>query len=145
MRFQLRAPVDTTNVYAEVDLEMKAKALAACDTGGNRLTTIGLSPTSLDAVFTDPPYFGNVQYGELMDFCYVWLQRLAGKESEGFDRVSTRALEELTANVTRGRDLEHFTDGLSAVYKLTAIQNSIFQRFNLEWKTRTLSVFTQAA
>ena len=26
--------IDTTNVYAEVDLEMKAKALAACDTGG---------------------------------------------------------------------------------------------------------------
>jgi integrase/recombinase XerD len=30
--------VDTTNVYAEVDLEMKAKALAACDTGGNPST-----------------------------------------------------------------------------------------------------------
>ena len=29
--------VDTTNVYAEVDLEMKTKALAACDTGGKRL------------------------------------------------------------------------------------------------------------
>jgi integrase/recombinase XerD len=28
--------LDTTNVYAEVDLEMKAKALAACDTGGKR-------------------------------------------------------------------------------------------------------------
>jgi site-specific recombinase XerD len=28
--------VDTTNVYAEVDLEMKAKALAACNTGGRR-------------------------------------------------------------------------------------------------------------
>lgn len=26
--------VDTTNIYAEVDLEMKAKALAACDTAG---------------------------------------------------------------------------------------------------------------
>ena len=26
---------------------------------------------SLDAVLTDPPYFGNVQYAELMDFCYV--------------------------------------------------------------------------
>jgi site-specific recombinase XerD len=25
--------IDTTNIYAEVDLEMKAKALAACDTG----------------------------------------------------------------------------------------------------------------
>jgi hypothetical protein len=79
-------------------------------------TTAILPPASLDAVFTDPPYFGNVQYGELMDFCYVWLQRLVGKESEGFDRVSTRALEELTGNVTRGRDLEHFTEGLSAVY-----------------------------
>jgi len=30
--------IDTTNVYAEVDLEMKAKALAACDTGGKRHT-----------------------------------------------------------------------------------------------------------
>jgi site-specific recombinase XerC len=29
--------VDTTNVYAEVDLQMKAKALAACDTEGKRL------------------------------------------------------------------------------------------------------------
>ncbi len=28
--------VDATNIYAEVDLEMKAKALAACDTGGER-------------------------------------------------------------------------------------------------------------
>jgi putative DNA methylase len=79
-------------------------------------TTSALPAASLDAVFTDPPYFGNVQYGELMDFCYVWLQRLVGKESEGFDRVSTRALEELTGNMTQGRDLEHFTEGLSAVY-----------------------------
>jgi integrase/recombinase XerD len=28
--------VDTTNIYAETDLEMKAKALAACDPGGGR-------------------------------------------------------------------------------------------------------------
>ena len=79
-------------------------------------TTTALAPASLDAVFTDPPYFGYVQYGELMDFCYVWLQRLVGKESEGFNRVSTRSLEELTGNMTQGRDLEHFTEGLSAVY-----------------------------
>jgi adenine-specific DNA methylase len=71
---------------------------------------------SLDAVFTDPPYFGNVQYGELMDFCYVWLQRLVGKGSEGFHRASTRDQGELTGNITQGRDLKHFTEGLSAVY-----------------------------
>lgn len=28
--------VDTTNIYAETDLEMKAKALAACDPGAGR-------------------------------------------------------------------------------------------------------------
>ena len=74
------------------------------------------TPDSLDAVFTDPPYFGNVQYGELMDFCYVWLRRLVGSEVEGFDRPSTRSPDELTGNVTQERGLEQFTEGLSAVY-----------------------------
>lgn len=80
-------------------------------------TSIELAPNSLDAVFTDPPYFGNVQYGELMDFCYVWLRRLAGDESEGFWRPSTRTEEELTGNVTKSRGLEHFTEGLARVYR----------------------------
>ena len=79
-------------------------------------TTVELAPNSLDAVFTDPPYFGNVQYGELMDFCYVWLRRLAGDKSEGFWRPSTRTEEELTGNVTKSRGLAHFTNGLSRVY-----------------------------
>ena len=79
-------------------------------------TAADFAPGSLDAVFTDPPYFGNVQYGELMDFCYIWLRRLVGSESEGFDRVSSRAAEELTGNVTRARGLEHFTEGLGHVY-----------------------------
>jgi len=77
---------------------------------------VELAPASLDAVFTDPPYFGNVQYGELMDFCYVWLRRLVGSEAEGFDRTSTRAAGELTGNVTRSRGLDHFTEGLARVY-----------------------------
>lgn len=77
---------------------------------------VDLPEASLDAVFTDPPYFGNVQYGELMDFCYVWLRRLVGKEAEGFDRESTRSPEELTGNVTQARGLDHFTEGLAAVY-----------------------------
>ncbi len=81
---------------------------------------VELAPRSLDAVFTDPPYFGNVQYGELMDFCYVWLRRLVGNKAEGFDRPSTRSPDELTGNVTEERGLEHFTDGLSAVYSRMA-------------------------
>lgn len=83
-------------------------------------TAVTLEPKSLDAVFTDPPYFGNVQYGELMDFCYVWLRRLVGSEAEGFDRLSTRAAEELTGNVTKARGLDHFTEGLARVYSSMA-------------------------
>jgi putative DNA methylase len=78
--------------------------------------TVDLPPASLDAVFTDPPYFGNVQYGELMDFCYVWLRRLVGRSADGFERESSRDAEELTVNQTEGRGLEHFTEGLAAVY-----------------------------
>ena len=79
-------------------------------------TGANLAPDSLDAVFTDPPYFGNVQYGELMDFCYVWLRGLVGDKAEGFDRLSTRSAEELTGNATQGRGLEHFTEGLACAY-----------------------------
>ena len=79
-----------------------------------------LAPESVDAVFTDPPYFGNVQYAELMDFCYVWLRSLVQEHAEGFDRATTRSPGELTGNSTAGRDLHHFTDGISDVYSRMA-------------------------
>ncbi len=79
-----------------------------------------LPESSLDAVFTDPPYFGNVQYAELMDFCYVWLRRLIGERAEAFGNVSTRNRQELTGNIDMGRDLGHFTEGLSSVFQRMA-------------------------
>ncbi len=73
-----------------------------------------------DGIFTDPPYFGNVQYAELMDFCYVWLRKLAGTAYREFAGASTRNAGELTGNVNMGRDLVHFTEGLSAVFRMSA-------------------------
>jgi len=55
-----------------------------------------------------------------MDFCYVWLKQLVSSETEGFDRLSTRSEDELTGNTTQARGLEHFTDGLSSVYRAMA-------------------------
>lgn len=75
-----------------------------------------------DAVFTDPPYFDNVQYAELMDFCYVWLRQLLNGEYPEFDVHSTRSLDELTGNLTMGKTLEHFTDGLAKVFSFAARQ-----------------------
>ena len=79
--------------------------------------TLDLPEGSLDAVFTDPPYFGNVQYAELMDFCYVWLRRLVGSTTPAFARSLTRNTEELTGNENMGRGLDHFTEGMSAVFQ----------------------------
>jgi adenine-specific DNA methylase len=76
---------------------------------------LGLAPRSLDGVFTDPPYFSNVQYAELMDFCYVWLKRLI-KDDPHFSADTTRSDEEATGNATQGRGIEEFTQALSDVY-----------------------------
>jgi len=76
-----------------------------------------LPEASLAGVFTDPPYYGNVQYAELMDFCYVWLRRLLGNDADFFRNASTRNPRELTGNIDMGRGLEHFSAGLSAVFR----------------------------
>lgn len=73
-----------------------------------------------DGIFTDPPYFGNVQYAELMDFCYVWLRKLLGGAHHEFNSPTTRNAGELTGNADMGRDLTHFTEGLSATFRSTA-------------------------
>ncbi len=76
-----------------------------------------LPDNSLDAVFTDPPYYSNVQYAELMDFCYSWLRKLVGPKFEAFKKDSTRNPDELTGNVDMGRGLDHFTTGLSMTFQ----------------------------
>lgn len=83
-------------------------------------TTAELLPSSLDAVFTDPPYYGMVQYGELMHFCYIWLRKLMGGEFPGLAKESTRNADELTVNNSADRDLAHFAEGLATVYTLMA-------------------------
>lgn len=83
-------------------------------------TTMDLPASSLDGVFTDPPYFGMIQYGELMHFCYVWLRKLMGADFAGFELETTRHAQEVTGNQTASRDLSHFADGLAAVFERSA-------------------------
>ncbi|WP_207707612.1 DUF1156 domain-containing protein [Desulfofundulus thermobenzoicus] len=79
-------------------------------------TIAELPVNSLDMVITDPPYYANVQYAELMDFCYVWLRRLMGKDDPAFAPLTTRNENELTGNATMDRGLDYFTEGLSTVF-----------------------------
>ena len=81
---------------------------------------LALPEDCFDGVFTDPPYYDNVQYAELMDFCYVWLRQILRDKVPEFRVPSTRTDRELTGNETLGRGLEFFTEGLSRVFCLAA-------------------------
>jgi hypothetical protein len=52
---------------------------------------------SVDAVITDPPYGGNVNYGELSDFWYIWMSngRTIDKKSEAvINRTQEKSIED---------------------------------------------------
>jgi putative DNA methylase len=60
-----------------------------------------------DAVFTDPPYYDNINYAELSDFFYVWLKRSIGDlYPELFSTPLTPKSEEIVANPARHGDQE---------------------------------------
>ena len=55
-----------------------------------------------DLIFLDPPYYGNVQYGELSDYFYVWFKKTLGSlYPEAFVEPTTPKQEEAVANRVR--------------------------------------------
>jgi len=55
-----------------------------------------------DAVFTDPPYYDNINYAELSDFFYVWLKRSIGDlYPELFMTPLTPKTKEIVSNPVR--------------------------------------------
>jgi adenine-specific DNA methylase len=108
--------IDAKLVRRLCDVKGSRKAVLRCGS----ITDAEIIDNSFDAVFTDPPYFDNVQYAELADFCFAWLRLLLGEEVKEFLRSSTRSMSELTGNQTTGKDLAHFTQGLSDVFSKAA-------------------------
>ncbi|MDW7973121.1 MAG: DUF1156 domain-containing protein [Thermodesulfovibrio sp.] len=61
-----------------------------------------------DAVFTDPPYYDNVNYAELSDFFYVWLKRSVGDlYPELFATPLVPKSQEIVANPIRHGNYEN--------------------------------------
>jgi adenine-specific DNA methylase len=55
-----------------------------------------------DLIFIDPPYYGNVQYGEISDYFYVWFKKTLGSlYPEAFTEPETPKQEEAVANRVR--------------------------------------------
>jgi adenine-specific DNA methylase len=77
-----------------------------------------LPDASVDLVLTDPPYFGNVQYAELMDFCYAWLRRLT-PDTGFFDATHAKTDADAVGSV-RTLGLVAFAEWLSVIYRAGA-------------------------
>jgi putative DNA methylase len=62
---------------------------------------------SVDLVCVDPPYYNNVQYGELSDFYYVWQRRTLGElYPEVYRRRLVNRRDEAVANPARDGSAE---------------------------------------
>jgi hypothetical protein len=77
-----------------------------------------LPADSVDLVLTDPPYYANVQYAELMEFCYAWLRRLA-PETPYFDVAHAKTEQDAVGELGHIGILE-FAARLSEVYVAAA-------------------------
>lgn len=109
-------PIEGESIEAELVTEVPAGERRRAALFCAPATEMALPPRSLDGVFTDPPYFDNVQYAELMDFCYVWLRKGLHAEFPEFAGETTQSGRDLTGNKTLKRGLEHFTQGLSETF-----------------------------
>jgi putative DNA methylase len=69
---------------------------------------------SLEAIITDPPYYGTIQYGELSDFFYCWMRRVLGDIfPDIFWQELTDKDREAVANPSRFRNMGESPDELA--------------------------------
>lgn len=78
---------------------------------------LGLPDKCVDAVITDPPYLGNVNYAELADFFYVWLRLVLKDRYPHFKAEYSPKRTEVIENDVRGKTTEDFVEGLTAVFE----------------------------
>jgi adenine-specific DNA methylase len=80
-------------------------------------TTLRIPDGSVDAIITDPPYFGNVMYSELSEFYYAWLRLVLKDEYENFRDEHVPSTSEVVVNTMHQKDGEAFVEGLTAIFK----------------------------
>jgi putative DNA methylase len=115
-----RVPVPSERIASDLvddpaDLDRKRATLLHCAS----ITAQPPPENSVDLVLTDPPYFANVQYSELMDFCYAWLKRLM-PATPFFDQATSKSEDEVMGSVVGGRSIDFFAERLSEIYRVAA-------------------------
>lgn len=83
-------------------------------TGESADSLYHIADNSLDAIITDPPYYGTIQYAELSDFFYVWMRRSLGDIfPDIFWQELTDKDREAVANPSRFRNMGASPDELA--------------------------------
>jgi len=94
------------------DLTKHSNVLLRCKSSEK----INIPDRSVDAVITDPPYYGNVMYSELSNFFYVWL-RIALKDKYSHFRTElVQDEKEVIENRAQGKGEKEFLESLTRVF-----------------------------
>ncbi|MFW6173832.1 MAG: DUF1156 domain-containing protein, partial [Elusimicrobiota bacterium] len=114
---------DGRTVEKQSDIKIEGKIGEIFKNNGNTHVICGDSSylpipnERIDAVITDPPYYGNVMYSELSEFYYIWLRLALKSKYEYFQGEHTPNTAEVIVNREQKKDKRDFVDGLTAVLK----------------------------
>ena len=84
---------------------------------GNTQITCGdssylpISDNSINAIITDPPYYGNVMYSELSEFYYSWLRLALKNKYEYFQSEHVPNTAEVIVNTVQEKEENDFIEG----------------------------------
>jgi putative DNA methylase len=94
------------------DFNDNANVLLQCGSS----ESLPVPDSSVDAVITDPPYFGNVMYSELSNFFYVWLRLGLKKKYHEFQPEYVPWKEEVIENRVQTKGQKEYVQGLVKVF-----------------------------
>jgi 16S rRNA G966 N2-methylase RsmD len=111
---------------------------ASCLVVNQNSTKLPLPDTSVDAIITDPPYGGNVNYAELSDYWFIWMSDGRTIDKNG----------EVIINRTQGKGLDDYESLLSAVleecFRVLKPERYLVSTFNSR-DMRVVAAFVTAA
>lgn len=82
-----------------------------------RFSYLPIPNNSVDAVITDPPYYGNVMYSELSEFYYSWVRLALKNKYKHFQSEHVSNSAEVIVNREQGKEDKDFVEGLTAIFK----------------------------
>lgn len=91
-------------------------AAAACIQLNQDSSSVPLPNESVDLVLTDPPYGGNVQYGELSAFWLAWIYDELGVSEQHVTELASEILVQ-RKNKVHAKTHQTYYDGLMCVYR----------------------------